>query len=304
MRSRWLVCLIMILVLTFAFRVEAGADAGTVYMLAQESNVEPPLTTWSTLYTVDTATGAATKVGDIEHLGALIQLDDIAWDGYNMFGIASDIYAMTRMYSLDFLNPIEGRVRATNTGVILEGLGIAGLGVVFGSDGSLLYGGSLLGTTDDGMAGGLYLLDPNLEMPEYVGPMSTTPGTYTAMGIGPPQMDGGDLAASMLRPWLYGSVVQATDEAVIKYSLAIFDLHTGEATLIGEGWGQTAITGLAFVVDTLYGGDFNGNFYRIDTGDGTLTLLGNNGKAQMGMTSIDWSLPGQRSAPALMLLLD
>jgi len=50
--------------------------------------------------------------------------------------------------------------------------------------------------------------------------------------------------------------------------------------------------------------DFTGNFYRLDTGSGALTLLGNNGLAQMGMTSVPSSMPGRGSAPALMLLLD
>ncbi len=302
MRSRRVVCLMMILVLAFAFGAEPGADAGTVYMLAQEKNVEPPLTTWSTLYTVDTATGAATKVGDIECQGALIYLQDIAFDGSWMFGVFSDVFAETRFYVLDFLHPTEGKVRATETAAISEGLGISGLGVLFGEE-NLLFGGSVLGTTDNG-AGGVYQFGGLDNTYQYYGPMSATPGIYTAMGIGPPQMDGGDLAGPMDRTILYGSVVRTTDEEIIKYSLATFDLLTGEATLIGDGWGQTAVTGLAFVGETLYGGDFNGNFYRIDTGSGALTLLGNNGKAQMGMTSTPWGAPSQRSAPALMLLLD
>jgi hypothetical protein len=93
-------------------------------------------------------------------------------------------------------------------------------------------------------------------------------------------------------------------DQIIKYSMANIDPDTGAATPIGEGFGQTAITGLAFVGDTLYGSDFSGNFYRIDTASGTLVLLGNNGQAQMGLASVPTTMPGRGAIPALMLLLD
>jgi len=109
------------------------------------------------------------------------------------------------------------------------------------------------------------------------------PPIWIAMGVNQTSFDCGDLAFDHSGGGhLYGSVALLTADGtqVSKYSLAIFDdpLTTGRATLIGAGF-DTAITGLAFVGGTLYGGDFYGNFYRIDPASGLLTLVGNNGLA-------------------------
>jgi len=108
MRNKWLICFLMVLLLAFAFR----AEAGTVYLVVREAGPTPPIW-WSALYTVDTASGAATRVGDIECNGEKLALADIAFtvDPVVMHGVTKCDYD-SKLYTLDLLHPVGGVVQA------------------------------------------------------------------------------------------------------------------------------------------------------------------------------------------------
>ncbi len=60
--------------------------------------------------------------------------------------------------------------------------------------------------------------------------------------------------------------------------LATFNLTTGAATPVGTAWGTTDVFALeADGAGTLYAAGYNGNFYRVNTSTGQLTLVGNLG---------------------------
>jgi hypothetical protein len=309
MRSRWLVFLVALWVLSFP--LQGGA---TIYMISYEPNWGDPIIEadvhWAALYTVENTSGVATKVGDIKYQGSTILLTDIAYSPNtgNLYAINSDDTG-SQLYTLDYLNPVSGVVQAT----LLHTLSVQNLqGLALAPDGEYLYAGSGTSGTEGENPGALYTIYPSNGSTTLVGSMgSLSPTQPIGMGYGNSHVYSGDLDFDNNKT-IYGSVSSATaDHSADIFSLSILDPSSGKATLMGSGFQNGAITGLAFMPNftpmvggVMYGCDYSGAFYQVDTDSGDLTFIGSNAICQVGMTYAPPPFAPLVHAPALMLLLD
>jgi hypothetical protein len=306
MRSKWTFLFIALFLLSFPIQGRA-----TVYMISYEPNWGAPAAGdahWAALYTVNISNGAATKVGNIECQGNQIVLTDIAFspDTRKLYAINGDDSG-TQLYTLDYLNPVSGVVKAT----LLCSFDVIDLqGLAMSPEGEYLYAGSGTTGTAGETPGDLYLIYPLEAKISLVGSLGSLSSTQPiGMGYGNSYVFGGDLELDSNKI-MYGSVSTATaDHSADIFSFSTLDPGTGKATLIGNAFDNGAITGLAFVPGSyspgiMYACDYSGAFYQLNTEDGSLVFLGSNAVCQVGMTYAPPVTDAQVPAHVFMMLLD
>jgi hypothetical protein len=184
-------------------------------------------------------------------------------------------------------------------------------GLTVSPDGVHLYAGSGTSGTEGENPGALYTIDPYNGAITLVGSMgSLSPTQPIGMGYGNSYVFGGDLDFDAGHNF-YGSVSTATaDHSADIFSFASLNPATGKATLVGSGFDNGAVTGLAWVPNNtvqlgqMYACDYSGAFYSLDIEAGTLDFLGSNGICQVGMAYAAPPFGAQIPARVLMLLLD
>lgn len=235
----------VVTVALFAFLASAIASAAdnTVYSLTNNSPFN--------IYTVDTATGAATSVGTLSFASATIARQPSTGLLY--------YYAMNAtgsVYSVATWNPATG----TNTtlsgtvNVYLPRLAFRADGVLYGMDSNNV----------------LYTLNTT------TGAIATTVGTVTGGGLA--TGFGGDIAFS------------PTGTLYLIANTSLYTITGTTATLVGATGAATAFAGLAFATDgNLYGSETTANnsrIYRLSTTTGLGTLVGSSGAVLTDLANI------------------
>ncbi len=139
--------------------------------------------------------------------------------------------------------------------------------------------GSLVGDLSTSMSafglaqrgGNLYTFDSNTDLIRQINPMTGTTVTSINVGLGPVLGQGG-LAFGSDGIGYLSSALNPTSFAP-ENDLYRFDITTGKSSLVG--FSGTALAGLAFLNNTLYGiGKTNDTLYTVNTTTGATTTVG------------------------------